>query len=204
LFTGLDSGDGYLIKVQEDSLCVRPHPEPVAVAQPEPIVINYRLRSPTCLGCSDGQIIVRDISGGTPPYRLTLDGKDQENTMTGLAEGTYLLTAYDSRTCSAALELTIDMNLVVPNVITPNGDNINDLWIIPLLNYYPEGDIRLFNSAGQLVREITFTDGYNKDPWNGKDETDQLVPVGTYYYIIRYNDEVDGPMQLTGYVMVLK
>ncbi len=73
-----------------------------------------------------------------------------------------------------------------------------------MLEYYPEGQIQIFDGSGRGVRFYSFTEGYNNDPWDGKNEQGSAVPMGTYYYVLNYLDPEDGMMQLTGWVMVMK
>jgi gliding motility-associated-like protein len=204
LFENLAADENFRIRVREDSLCTAEYPEPIAVTQPEKIQVKYRLKSPTCLGCSDGQIIIKEITGGVAPFTVSVAGVETSLTITDLAENTYTVVVIDSRLCSTSVDIKIDMNNVIPNVFTPNGDQINDKWIIPLLEYYPEGQIQIFDGSGRGVRFYAFTEGYNNDPWDGKNEQGSAVPMGTYYYVLNYLDPEDGMMQLTGWVMVMK
>jgi gliding motility-associated-like protein len=69
----------------------------------------------------------------------------------------------------------------LPNVFTPNGDNINELFVsLNLNNVVQKVDMKIFNRWGQLVFE---TD----DPainWDGSyKKTSTKVPSGVYYYI---------------------
>lgn len=109
--------------------------------------------------------------------------------------GTYQLTATDPVTGCSAVGFAevftgevfgLDLEkLVVPNVITPNGDGINDKWKAFLVDD-PTFDlpavmevysIDVFNRWGQLVYE---GDGASAS-WNGGDVED-----GTYFVLFRY------------------
>jgi gliding motility-associated-like protein len=77
--------------------------------------------------------------------------------------------------------------LKLPNVFTPNGDNINDLFI-PLkdsIDFVDQVKISIYNRYGKLVYETA-------DPqikWNGKENnTGEDLPVGTYFYTIQYSE----------------
>lgn len=72
------------------------------------------------------------------------------------------------------------------NVITPNGDGINDNLIFPCLesNAYPENEIIIFNQWGdQVYRDYNYKNDW-AGTYNGKD-----LPVGTYYYVLFLNKD---------------
>jgi gliding motility-associated-like protein len=69
--------------------------------------------------------------------------------------------------------------ILIPNVFTPNGDGINDIWIITGLINYPNCTVTVFNRAGSTVYKSI---GYAK-AWDGT-YRGNLLPIGTYYYII--------------------
>jgi gliding motility-associated-like protein len=85
----------------------------------------------------------------------------------------------------------------IPNVITPNGDGVNDLWKIPQMESFPHAIIRVIDMAGKLVFESAA--GYPV-PWDGRDKGTQL-PMGTYYYLINFGP---GERQVTGYLTIIR
>jgi gliding motility-associated-like protein len=72
-----------------------------------------------------------------------------------------------------------DQVLVIPNAFTPNGDGINDTWVIKNLNSYAQCTVTVFNRFGQ---QLFFSNNYPV-PWDGRYKGANL-PTGTYYYII--------------------
>lgn len=83
---------------------------------------------------------------------------------------------------------------LIPNdVLTPNGDNVNDTWIILNSERFPNARITVFNRWG---KEVYKTTGYNND-WRGTSGGDTL-PTGSYYYQIDQNG--DGQVILTGWI----
>ena len=85
-----------------------------------------------------------------------------------------------------------DCSLLIPNVISPNGDGSNDSWVILNLEYHPQTQVQIFNRWGQLIYE---SPDYN-NTWNGDD-----VPDGTYFYVVR---PVNGDGPFTGTLTVFK
>ena len=74
---------------------------------------------------------------------------------------------------------------------TPNGDGLNDTWVIPGIEHYPNSVIKVYNKWGH---EVFSSIGYTRE-WDGnyKGKNDQLPP-GSYLYVINLNNETK-PLQ---------
>ncbi|MFT6353528.1 MAG: gliding motility-associated-like protein [Cryomorphaceae bacterium] len=99
--------------------------------------------------------------------------------------------------CALTDSLTIRVLIKIPNTITPDGDNVNDVWNIPEIDKFPDATVKIFNRWGAEVFSST---GYN-EPWDGTAEGDEL-PTASYYYIIDYNRE--GKENLNGTVNIIR
>jgi gliding motility-associated-like protein len=84
---------------------------------------------------------------------------------------------------------------MIPNAFSPNGDGINDTWIIQYLESYPGTTVDIFNRYGQKVYSSI---DYSK-PWDGK-YNGKVLPVGTYYYVI---NPKNGRSILSGSVTII-
>ena len=89
-------------------------------------------------------------------------------------------TSKDGCADSAYQKIFVYKALNIPTAFSPNGDNINDTWIIEGLSIYPQNTVQVFNRYGQKVY-TSFTGNYK--PWDGKLAGNDL-PVGVYYFII--------------------
>ncbi len=81
-------------------------------------------------------------------------------------------------------------NCFVPNTITPNADGFNDVFEVNCLEDYPENEVVIFNRWGTKI--------YAKKPYfNEFDGTFKGadLPVGTYYYILKLNDDYKNEFQ---------
>jgi len=105
-------------------------------------------------------------------------------------------------------ELTTDEEEVdVVNVITPNGDGVHDVLEIRGLSNYPNNTVRIYNRWGVMVFQ---TKGYNTsgNVFDGTSQgrvtvdQDNKLPVGTYFYVIDYQDNGGSTKQLTGYIYI--
>ena len=110
----------------------------------------------------------------------------------------YTLTVTASGNCKASDDVLVKILKAprIPNTFSPNGDGINDKWVIKYLDTYPECKIKVFTRAGQKVYE---SNGY-KIPWNGT-MNGKSLPIDTYYYII---EPGSGRKPYSGYVTIVK
>jgi gliding motility-associated-like protein len=110
----------------------------------------------------------------------------------------YVLKATDINGCNNTdtVNVKILYNPLIPNVFSPNGDNVNDTWIIKYLDSYPDCIVQVFTRSGQPIFN---SQGYTI-PWDGKYKG-QSLPVATYYYIIK---SVIGKKLLSGSVTIIR
>ena len=55
-------------------------------------------------------------------------------------------------------------DLIIFNAVTPNGDGMNDTWIIQGIENYPDNRVFMFNRWGD---EIHYLEGYDNHPYTG-------------------------------------
>jgi gliding motility-associated-like protein len=124
------------------------------------------------------------------------------NTLTGC----YFVTALDSvgNESLPSVRLCLDecSNYVLPNVFSPNGDGVNDIYQPLRTSYVEKVSMKIFNRWGLQVFET-------EDPdinWDGKvTGTNKLVSPGVYYYICDvYEYRLTGieVYALTGFIYV--
>ncbi len=97
------------------------------------------------------------------------------------ASATVTFTAPDNNSDGVADTCGPEITIVPGQGVSPNGDGINDTWVIENIADYPEAVIRVFDRNG---REVFRTDDYRND-WGGtQGNGGKLLPVGSYYYIV--------------------
>ncbi|AKA35858.1 VCBS protein [Flagellimonas lutaonensis] len=105
------------------------------------------------------------------------------------------------------LGMTDDDEIEVFNVVTPNGDGVHDVLTIRNIENYPNNTVKIYNRWGVLVFT---TRAYNSsgNVFDGTSEgrvtvdQDNKLPVGTYFYIIDYEDLNGNMKQLSGYIYI--
>ena len=123
---------------------------------------------------------VENLASGTNIFLWTV-----ENGVCPTTSDTMLITLND---CS---------EFKIPDAFSPNGDGVNDLYVIEGLEYYPQNSFQVYNRWGTQVLERS---PYNNN-WDGRSEASlnwgEELPEGTYYYILDLGND-DEPY--TGYI----
>jgi gliding motility-associated-like protein len=68
----------------------------------------------------------------------------------------------------------------MPNTITPNGDDMNDKWVIPYMEEFPNAVLEIFDRWGRLVYH---TNQVHAEPWDGTSKGRDM-PMDVYYYVL--------------------
>ncbi|MDD2634083.1 MAG: gliding motility-associated C-terminal domain-containing protein [Bacteroidales bacterium] len=169
------------------------------ITEPEPIYIKLTSYKTSCIDQSDGYI-TSYIEGGSGGYDLTWSNTETTDDIYDLTGGEYTLDVIDVYGCSANASTTVEISevacLTIPTSFSPNGDGINDDWVINNLYLYPDCNMQIFNKWGSVVFE---SPGYASN-WDGTYNGNPL-PAGTYYYILSFTTSLE---TLTGTITILK
>lgn len=127
-------------------------------------------------------------SPGTYSVQVTIGGCDYYDT---------IIIKCDSIIDTLPVINGCESQLVLPNVFSPNGDNINDVFkpIIDSCNFLNR--FVVYNRWGQIIFEST-----NKISWDGKNQNGKQLSEGVYFYIIEYLDNNRDPKFLKGNVTI--
>lgn len=183
VLSNLQAGE-YTVTVVDSDGCMYINPK-IQILEPAETDYYYIKQEPSCIGNYDG-FIEFFVYGGTEPYEYNFNGFSSTiGLFEELYDGTYYIAVNDANNCKIAMEeIILNENpvscLIIPNAITPNGDGINDQWIIENIELFPDAIIHVYNRWGQI---IYFARG-NDEPWDGKYKG-KFVPTGTYLYTIK-------------------
>ncbi|WP_108867390.1 gliding motility-associated C-terminal domain-containing protein [Aquimarina aquimarini] len=115
---------------------------------------------------------------------------------------------YNSPDISLPITTTSECNIIIYNIMTPDGDNQNDTFYITGINNpkYKNNTVEIFNRWGNSVYKAS---GYNNEnvvfrglstgrtTINGS----EILPSGTYYYAIDFGD---GSKPKVGWLYIIK
>jgi len=204
IFTALSSGI-YNIVVRDNYGC--------SISQDDTLTFSNNLNIDTiitidpsiCLK-SDGEITIL-LEDGTPPFEYSMDGgmsfQSEYNVFANLGQQTYEIVVQDADNCTASATVTLteegySPNVNVPAGITPNGDGNFDVLEIESLRdpeyseCFTETHLTIFNRWGAPVyvkKNYGIGDEWTESDWwdgtcNMKNCNGELLPKGTYYYIL--------------------
>lgn len=171
----------------------------------------------SCVGKTDGAIVLTPTVSGissavTPTYQYfwtpssicpTNDCQSVNNLNAGVYSVTVIATFGTKSDTVEVNNITINDStepclLEIFNGVTPNGDNKNDFFFIGNIDQYPKNVVRIYTRWGQMISEIAGYDNADKK-WEGR-INGQVVPSGTYFYVI---DLGDNSKPLKGWIELL-
>jgi len=142
----------------------------LAVTWAEPIIMSNCGNAELTANHSPGDI----FQTGTTQVVYTLSGSD----------GSSVLCQFN------VVVLPIDVSFVVNQLVTPNGDGVNDTWQLTHIERFKENKVILMDRWGGVVYEAS---GYNNEniSWKGSNANGTQLPAGTYFYTItvQFNEQ---------------
>jgi gliding motility-associated-like protein len=114
-----------------------------------------------------------------------------------LSPGSYSVTVLAINSSSVAID-SVSFNytiaastepclLTVFNGFTPDGDGLNDNWVIENIENFPNNSVSIFNRWGNKIWSTSNYDNVS-NVWNGKTQGGATLTSGTYFYIIEIDN----------------
>lgn len=172
----------------------------IVIVSPEPISSSITTTTVSCIDQADGSALV-EATGGVGLFTYLWSNGTANALNESLSNTLYSVLITDALGCTGTDSVVVPINPIAcidpVNCFTPNGDQVNDTWVIDNMALYPDLSLTIFNKWGNLVFEQKGT----YSPWDGTYDTNEL-PAGTYYYIINLNYLDRAPV--TGTINILK
>jgi gliding motility-associated-like protein len=150
--------------------------------QPNIAITNLNLQQPTV------------YPSQTLQYTVTTNFANSSNYCNSTFTDTVQIIVLSDDTCSE------EINLIVPNIFSPNYDGLNDVFTI--INF--SGDIKeysctIFNRWGNLIFETKKRAQF----WDGRSTSGIACEPGTYYYVIKAENSI-GTKEYKGFVQLVR
>lgn len=161
-------------------------------------VYPYELPVITGIEVSNNTVTV-NVIGGHAPYQYSIDNHNWQdsNVFENITRGDITVYVKDSNRCKE-----ISISILIPqiiNVITPNGDGLNDSIDYSALSGLPNLTFSVYDRYGSKIHEGNKDNGYKWDGTiNGK-----AIPTGNYWYDIRWDDiNSKAAVKYSGWILV--
>ena len=144
-------------------------------ASEQPVITNVEISNNT---------LNINVIGGTPEYQYSIDNINWQssNTFTNIPRGTHKIYVKDSYDCDPLAISVIVPNLI--NMITPNGDGINDIIDYSALADKQDLILSIYDRYGNKIYQA---DKFNDYKWDGTIDG-KKVPTATYWYSLTWNE----------------
>jgi gliding motility-associated-like protein len=138
--------------------------------------------------------------GGTPAYQYSMDGIhwQDSNEFKDVPRGDSKIYLKDDYDCEPIVITVIVPNLI--NVITPNGDGINDVIDYSALAGKQNLVFNIFDRYGAQIHKA---DKENKYKWDGT-VGGRKISTGSYWFSVSWNenDKKNTPIKYSGWILV--
>jgi gliding motility-associated-like protein len=111
---------------------------------------------------------------------------------------TFTTTTPEGCSCKDLVTITVVPLIKIPNTFTPNGDGVNDIWIIENATLYENVELNVYNRWGDRVYYVKNYSVGNE--WDGAS-----LPPATYYYVLRFTyPKEEKKYELTGGITIIR
>ncbi|MFC3157353.1 T9SS type B sorting domain-containing protein [Chryseobacterium arachidis] len=164
-------------------------------------VTVYASEQPVIAGIdiSNNKIAV-NVTGGKAPYQYSIDNISWQdsNVFENVPRGNNTVYVKDAYDCDPnSVEVTVP-NLI--NVITPNGDGVNDVLDYSALAHKPNFVFNIYDRYGSKMHRGNKTNEYKWDGTVGG----KKVSTGNYWFDISWNEpnSKQTPVKYSGWILV--
>ncbi|WP_344832374.1 T9SS type B sorting domain-containing protein, partial [Chryseobacterium ginsenosidimutans] len=160
-------------------------------ASEQPVISSIDISSNT---------ITVHVVGGTPSYQYSMDGVQWQdsNEFKDVPRGDSKIYVKDAYDCEPIVVTIVVPNLI--NVITPNGDGVNDVIDYSALAGKQNLVFNIFDRYGAKIHQA---DQSNKYKWDGT-IAGRKIPTGSYWFSVSWNenDKKNTPVKYAGWILV--
>ncbi len=187
--TGL-TGASYTLVVTDGNNCTVS--TDFTVSEPDSISVSYTAsefshgHNVSVNGASDGEIDV-SFSGGTGPYTYLWSNGSTDLNQEDLPAGTYVLTITDNNGCEKVVTIVLTEPVPVQpaNAFSPNGDGMNDYFVIKNIEDFPGNKLSVMNRWGDVVYKMEpYSNNWDGSANRGLKLYGKQLPEGSYFYIL--------------------
>ena len=192
-FSGLSAGS-YEINVMDADGCTGV--SNADIPSSDALTISSLTTEPSKCGEATGMMQI-EIEGATPPVMVSLNNQPAQTdfVFTGLSYGSYQLLAIDANGCLADTLFKITHTgcpIYIPNIFSPNGDGINDVFQIQTNDANEVTITRFFifdRWGNEVSKKMNFPIQSSEGWWDGTFKHFTMNPgVFAYYLEVEFDN----------------
>lgn len=184
---GMLSGTGYLKLIFEsDFVCTVSDTTDSIYFEITPISANA---GPDKFIAEGDQVTLDGSGNGSPIWTpgITLTSTTSFTPIASPVVSTTYFLSVTNGSCVASDSVNVFVGEIITiySSFTPNGDDINDTWIIRNSAQYPNMKVTIYDRSGQIVYETVSYSSPDKW-WDGtlQNKGEKPLPASTYFYVI--------------------
>lgn len=93
--------------------------------------------------------------------------------------------------------------IIIPNIFSPNGDGVNDVWEVKFSDREPVLGLNIYDRWGNKMYTKTPEQGIASVQWDGSMGSSAANP-GVYIYSIRYKDKNNSEKVISGDITIIR
>ena len=164
------------------------------ITQPPAIVVHSNITNASCNYGKDGKIEL-EVTGGVAPYTYNWSNNTTQPNNVNIGSGNYAVTITDNTNCTYTTNFLVkaaDIDcILIPDLITPNGDGVNDRFEIKGIQYFDKVDIEIYSRWGSKIFSFSGSGYEYLDPskqWDGTYKDKEKCSPCSFVYIVNvYN-----------------
>jgi len=129
------------------------------------------------------------LDAGNPGNQYLWNTGDTTQKIKPLSTGTYWVKVSYASGCSSVDTIRLTGTpipkaakpMLIPTIFTPNGDNVNDLYVVSIIGQLSQYNLQLYDRWGLKVFESSDI----SNSWDGKIKGKE-ASAGTYYYLLTF------------------
>ena len=152
------------------------------------VTSNPEIVAMDSVGIRDREVQINPAKG-TGTFTYWVDDKesaaDNSTVIKNLSFGEHVVHVRDVNGCQSEFAFSlVAPSLNVPNYFSPNGDGVNDRWVIPTLaEIYPSAVVHIYDRYGKIIAE--YLGAY--EGWDGTYNGTPL-PSTDYWYVVEIEE----------------
>ncbi|MCX7862479.1 MAG: gliding motility-associated C-terminal domain-containing protein [Bacteroidales bacterium] len=162
----------------------------IVINQPPAIVVHSQITNASCNYGKDGKIEL-EVTGGVSPYTYAWSNNVTQPINQNIGSGNYFVTITDNTNCAFVDTFLVKASeidcIVIPELITPNGDGVNDKFEIKGIQYFEKVDIEIYNRWGSKIFSFSGSGLEYMDPtkqWDGTYKDKEKCSPCSFVYIV--------------------